>query len=143
MTCDECADLLLEAEVADLRGDAPGALGSHLARCQNCRRRAGILLHEHERLAQALEALEREAPIRRRRRFGAGRAAALLLPAAAAAGLLFVLRPTEPAPRIDPAVLYAALNPPRPLIETEANLRAAVVTTDEDVTLVLLYQGDR
>lgn len=143
MRCDQFTDLLLEAEVAELRGATSGPLGSHLAECDHCQRRARIILDEHERLEHALGALERARPIGRRRRLGAGSAAALLLPAAAAAGALIMLRPTETAPPIDPAALYAALHPPKPLIETEGSLRAAVVTTDENVTLVLLYQGDR
>lgn len=148
MTCERSAELLLEADVAELRGEVPGPLAGHLADCERCRRRARRILDEHERLEHALDTIEHGYVFGRRRRHwlpGARRTAALLLPAAAAViGAVFIARSLgEPRPAIDAAALYAALHPPRPLFESDDDARAAVITTDERVTLVLLYQGDR
>lgn len=143
MNCEQCRELLLAAGVDELRRDDAGALGDHLRDCERCRSRAHAILAEYERLAHALGAVERAHVVRARRRWTmARRAAAVLLPAAAAVGGLFVLRSAEEPDPIDPAALYAALHPPRPIVEPAAGLRAAVVTTDQNVTLVLLYQGD-
>jgi hypothetical protein len=74
-------------------------------------------------------------PIRRRHAATLG-----ALAAAAAAGLLLIPLAREDEPDSpEPAELYAALNPPRPFVETPAGVRAAVIRTDRNLTLVLLY----
>lgn len=143
MNCEQSLELLLEADVDELSVGAAGPLGEHLRACERCRRRADRIVAEHRRLATALSAVENVRVRPRRRRWTtARRAAALLLPAAAVAGALFVARsPEEPEP-IDPAALYAMLHPPRPVVEPQPGVRTAVVTTDQNLTLVLLYNGE-
>ena len=158
LTCEGCRELLLEADVDALRRDAAGPLGDHLRECASCGRLAQRILADHERLTAALTAVEGryvpatrggerpDAPRPRRAwdtRVSAWRAAALLLPAAAVVGALFLARSGDDAAPLgpDPAELYAALHPAGPLVETPPGIRAAVITTDQAMTLVLLYPG--
>ncbi|MGH7481454.1 MAG: hypothetical protein ACRELV_04820, partial [Longimicrobiales bacterium] len=57
--CEECRERLLEADVAELRGGGSDPLAEHLRACDECRRRAELVVAEHDRLASALAAVER------------------------------------------------------------------------------------
>lgn len=143
MNCEQNLELLLEADIDELNADARGPLGEHLRGCERCRRRADLLVAEHRRLATALSAVENARIRSRRRRWTpARRAAAVLLPAAAVVGALLLARAAEEPEPIDPAALYAMLHPPRPVVEPQPGVRTAVVTTDQNLTLVLLYNGE-
>lgn len=159
LTCEDCRELLLEADVDAVRRDADGPLADHLRGCTGCQRLAERMLADHQRLADALTALERRyvpaapggaRPEARHHRRATGprvtvrRAAAFLLPAAAVVGALFLASRGDDAAPLEPqpAELYAALHPERPLVETPPGIRAAVITTDRSLTLVLLYPGD-
>ena len=89
MNCDECLDIMLEAEPAALAGRGDGALAEHLRSCLTCRRMAASIVRDTRALAGVVE---------RRRPSWRGRAVVAGL---AAAGLLLVigLRERVPAPR--------------------------------------------
>ena len=63
MNCEIARDLLLEADLAELRDEADGALARHLRACPACRERANRILGHYAALGVALDrATPRAAP---------------------------------------------------------------------------------
>lgn len=55
MNCDECRDLMLEAEPATLTGRGEGGLAEHLRSCLTCRRIAASIVADTRVLASVVE----------------------------------------------------------------------------------------
>lgn len=55
MNCEAARDLLLEADLVELRGDGDGELARHLRMCAACGRRAQRILHQYAALQGALD----------------------------------------------------------------------------------------
>ncbi|HTJ23880.1 MAG TPA: hypothetical protein VL383_15860 [Gemmatimonadaceae bacterium] len=89
MNCDECLDIMFEAEPAALAGGGEGALAEHLRSCLACREMAASIVRDTRTLAGVVE----------RRRLAWRRPAAVLGLAAAGLVLAIGLRDRGPAPR--------------------------------------------
>jgi len=76
MNCDECLDMILEADPATLAGRGEGGLAEHLRSCLTCRRRAAAIVRDTRMLAAVVE---RRRPAWRGPAAVAGLAAAALL----------------------------------------------------------------
>lgn len=88
MTCERMREALLQAEVAELRGEGASTVAVHVRECAACRRDAARILAATTQLGGV---------VRRRR----GRRWVIALPLAAAAALVLWLRPF-PAPVVAP-----------------------------------------
>lgn len=88
MTCERMRDALLQAELAELRGEGESPVAVHVRECAACRRDAARILAATGQLG---------AVIRRRR----GRGWMIALPLAVAAALVLMLRPA-PTPGLSP-----------------------------------------
>lgn len=144
MNCEECRRRLLEADSHELRHDDTSELATHLRTCDGCRTHAALIVDDQERLRRAFDGIERRHAARARRRTPAYRVGSVLAAAAATAATVLLAWPqngTTPPLEPQPEELFAALNPPRPLVETPPGVRAAVVQTDA-LTLVLLYEKE-
>ncbi len=146
MTCAEARDALLEADLAEIRGEADTPLGDHLTTCERCQAAAAAILGQQGALARALDhsrprtpvetALER---VRGRLRARASRRRALrwAAPLAAAAGIagVAVLRngggpsaaPDSPAVPDAPVAFDLGLAPDRNVAVFESAARPNVV----------------
>lgn len=82
MNCDECVDMMLEADPATLTGRGEGELAEHLRSCLTCRRTAAAIARDTRLLAAVVE---------RRRLAWRGPAVVAGL---AAAALLFAIGPS-------------------------------------------------
>jgi predicted anti-sigma-YlaC factor YlaD len=135
MTCPEARELLLEAEVAELRGEGTSALVLHLAECAECRRAAQHLLEMNRRLNAALESAPRTrvpAPGLRPLYWG--------LAAAATVALVVAVRARQGVGRREPPAAVAAT--PEPVLEVSAGTgRTAAVfrTADPKITVVWFF----
>jgi len=147
MNCDAAIDLMLEADPAELRGEAPGKLRDHLATCGRCRLIAERLVEEQEMLRHVLEHVEPRLPVetaleratwsarmRRRRRMWLRVGPALA--AASVAGVLLVSnqpggpvgQPTLPTPE------------PTPVVQPPPGVDVALFeTANPDIVVVWLY----
>ena len=97
MNCENARDLLLEADLTELRGEGGGALVQHLHHCSTCQSQARRILDQTAALAAGLERvtpptpahgltrLRRPVPGARTRRW------AIAVPLALAAGLAVLL----------------------------------------------------
>ena len=118
MNCDECVDMMLEADAATLTGRGEGGMAEHLRSCLTCRRTAAAIVRNTRLLAAVVE---RRRPAWRGPAVVAGLAAAALLlaiglsvrnhasrpiiaPAAPRA-----VQPTAAIPRTDSSTQVAAL----------------------------------
>lgn len=95
MNCAQALARLLEADVAELSGDADSAFSRHVASCERCRARADTILAGQRELANALNEHRSRVPVERalaaarqrvrsRRRM---RTLSWVVPLAAAAGI--------------------------------------------------------
>jgi hypothetical protein len=55
MNCDECRDIMLEADPATLTGRGEGGLAEHLRSCLTCRRSAAAIVRDTRMLAGVVE----------------------------------------------------------------------------------------
>jgi anti-sigma factor RsiW len=147
VNCTECRDRLLEAAPAVLRGEGASDVAAHLDRCASCRAIAQLLLDQHARLGDALDALApasaadaaalaaaRESRSRRQRRRWV-----TLAPVAAAAGLaaLLVAGGDDVPPQPDSTA------PPSPPIVEATDQNVVVYQTDNpDIVVIWLYPND-
>jgi anti-sigma factor RsiW len=145
--CDAALARMMEAEPAELAGEADTELTAHLSACPRCALVAARLLEGQVELDRALSALSprigaEEALVRARGgrlRRSAWRVALPLAAAAALAGILF-LRPTpfERLPRSDvPAVQRWE---ERPFVEPQTNQSVLVFETrDRSAKVIWFY----
>lgn len=132
MACRAVRDALLEADLAELRGERESDVSRHLAGCADCRAAAtrilqaeGALLHEPRRPIEAVLAAARAEAGRRAMRRRAWRR---LTPLAAAAGLgalLWVARREPPLPAPAPDTRPT----PTVTVEAPAGRNVAVLET--------------
>lgn len=109
MTCESTRELLLTADLGELRGEGAGALAAHLQGCPECRAAAERILHSTSGLGGALRS-------RRHRRTAAG-----ILPFAVAAGLALMFWPRTASVAPAPASTASA-----PVTAAGASVRVAV-----------------
>jgi len=128
MNCDEARELLLEAELVELRGEGDSPLARHVTACAGCRAMAAHILSQTAALHAALE--RRPAA---KRRFAWRRAVPVGLAAAAALALLLVPRTKET--RVLPA---AAVAPHEGVVATASNV-AVIQTQNPKITVVWYF----
>lgn len=149
MNCTEARDLLLQAELAELRGEGESEVARHVRECARCRTVAQEIGEQEGALAQALAGMrpgvsadtaadEARTPEviplpRWRRRWAALIPAAL---AATLAGILLTGNGTPPAP---PATETAAVAPV-PVVDAASSEHIVVFNTDNpDIVVVWLF----
>ncbi len=92
MTCDTMRERILEADLAELRGETDTPLAKHLRECDACRSVADKIVQAEAELGVALDTMATGVRTRRttapRRRLGHW---AVLVPLAAAAGLAAII----------------------------------------------------
>jgi hypothetical protein len=146
MNCAAARAVLLEADLADLRGATDSELAAHLRSCEACRWAADAILAT-ERAAGAW--LARRAPRRRagdaraRRRATPRWAWRWAVPVAAAAGIvaLVVTRPGDRPPSVPvPAATVEAPGHAGIAVRAPAGRSVAVfATADPDIVVIWLY----
>ncbi len=142
MTCDTMRERILEADLAELRGEADTPLAQHLASCVNCQAVAKKIVAAEAALGHALDSItpgvRSRTGQRRSRRIGHWVA---LVPLAAAAALVAILvRGRSEAPTV-PAASFAMEIADAPLVETTNNQDVAVFTTDDPDIVVVWFLG--
>lgn len=55
MNCDTALDLMLEADLTELRGEGESELAQHIHTCADCRAKAGVILAGQNALAEVLD----------------------------------------------------------------------------------------
>jgi len=149
MDCAAARALLLEADPAELRGEADSPLAAHLAACADCRAAADAILAGEAELDAALRTLASPStdpkviPLRPARGWGrrmVPAAASFAALAAAVAGILLT-RPHTAAPRGATTEQIAQLMFPAPPIARAAAGQSVAVlkTSDPGVTVVWVY----
>jgi anti-sigma factor RsiW len=149
MDCAAARALMLEADLAELRGEGDSPLAAHLRACADCRARAETIIEGEAELGAALAELARphaEArviPLRPRRGWTgriAPAAASFAALAAAVAGVMLA-RPGAAPPRGATADQIATLMfPAPPVARAQAGRSVAVLkTSDPGVTVVWVY----
>jgi predicted anti-sigma-YlaC factor YlaD len=149
MTCGDARVALLEADLADLRGETDSVLALHLRGCPACREAAVAILAVEaaagRRIADpsprrdAAEAMALGRAAARRRRYGR---MAWLAPLAAAAGVvaLITTRPARLPPGRDRAAAIQPPHPSRVAVEAPAGQNVAVFeTADADIVVIWLF----
>jgi len=149
MDCAAARALLLEAEPAELRGEADSPLAAHLRACAFCRRDADAILAGEAELDAALRALATPSadpkviPLRPRRAWTRriGPAAASVAALAAAVAAVMLARPGAAPPPGATAEQIARLMFPAPPVARAADGRSVAVleTSDPGVTVVWVY----
>jgi len=139
MNCTEAHAPLLEADLADLRGETTSDLSEHLRSCGRCRAAAQRILEEEASLSDMLAAVrprvsaevaskraQWEARLRRRRRIWYG-----VAPAVAAAGFAGILLVASgaPTPRTPNAAISRAQEELPPILETASGQQVTVFET--------------
>jgi anti-sigma factor RsiW len=148
LDCTTARDLMLEADLADLRDGSTSELGIHIAQCDACRGVARQLLQSYDELNEGLMALSAAAkPEQARKRassrphLGISSPRRLVwasLPLAAAAVLALVLVRHEPPPP-PPNPVLARLMFPQTAIATPPAGKQAMIIDRSDATVVWLY----
>ena len=147
MNCSEARARILEADLADLRGEIASDLSRHLDSCGRCRLAAQRILQEETNLGDMLAAVrphisaevaskraQGEAHLRRRRRIWYGLAPALA--AAGFAGILLVGNGVPTPGTLAGSVLMAQQELP-PIVETASGQQVAVFETDNPNIVVV------
>jgi anti-sigma factor RsiW len=152
MNCTEARDLLLEAELAELRGEGASEVARHVRECARCRAMAQEIVEQEGALAQALAGVRprvaadtaaaeavaaKVLPLRPRwkRRWAAVIPAAL---AATLAGILLTNNGTPPA--VVPSTTEAAAVAAAPVVDATSSEIYVVFNTDNpDIVVVWLY----
>lgn len=128
MTCGDARELMLEADLVELRAEGDSLLARHLAGCEACRTMAQHILAQ---TAALHEAIEQRPPVRRR--FAWRRTIPVGLAAAAALTLLLVPRPKET--RVVPVASEAR---PEGVVATASNV-AVIQTRNPKITVVWYF----
>lgn len=130
MTCDEARELLLEADLSELRGEGDSPLALHVTSCTACRAAANHLLAQ----TAALHAAVQQEPAERRRSTWR-RAVPVGLAAAAAVAVLLVPRDQ---PR-NPPLAVARPEQPRSGVNVVARNAAVLQTRNPKITVVWYF----
>ncbi len=137
MNCATALDLLLEAEPAELAGEADTGLAQHLRTCARCRRRAQLILDEYAALRGALDHAEPRlhpaaAPTRHRRW-------AVIVPLALAASVAVLLLGRRSGLLAPPATPVAQVASAAEALEVEGSpgRTVAVFRTDNPNIVVI------
>lgn len=151
MNCTTALDLILEADPAELRGERPSELATHLRSCEQCRAAAARVLEAERVLAdvfassapgpstpEAVTAATREAARRtaRRRLWSRG------VPLAAAAvlgGIAVLSRNRPPPPLLPTAVAPSVTATPGVLVQGPPGRGVAVLQTDNPDIVVIWF----
>ena len=141
MTCNTMRERILEADLAELRGETDTPLAQHFRECPACRSVAKKIVLAEADLGAALDTMSAGVRTRRttapRRRLGHW---AVLVPLGAAAGLAAIMLgrgtdvPTEPART---ALQVSAL----PVVEPADDQNVAIFTTDDPDIVVVWFLG--
>jgi hypothetical protein len=140
--CTAIREAMLEAELDALRGIGASDVAKHIRGCADCRARAEILLHSHEKLNASLATLRSRGPgstvvpIQRKWRMRSW--VPLPLAAAAVLALLMIARITadDELPRID--AITAMMFKDQPIASPPPGRQAMVIEKNE-MTIVWLY----
>jgi hypothetical protein len=130
LQCTTAQDLMLEAEIGELRGEGPGALARHTNECSTCRNRAQRILRGYGQLEQGFHMLAKK-------RSRSARLAWVPVPLAAAAALTFFLMNGE-APLPDTGSVTARMFARQAVVTPPAD-KQAIVIEKNDLTVVWLY----
>ena len=130
MQCTAAQDLMLEAEIGELRGEGPGALARHISECSTCSNRAQRILRGYADLEQGLGTLTKK-------RARSPRLAWIPIPLAAAAVLAFLLMNRE-APLPDMGFVTARMFAQQAVVTPPAD-KQAIIIEKNDLTVVWLY----
>lgn len=151
MNCIEARDLLLEADLAELRGEGESELARHLRECARCRAMAREIVQQEGALAEALAAVRprvstdtavaeataaRVLPLgpRRKRRW------AVAIPAAAAAVLAGILLTSNGTPPTVVTPIEEAAAPAVPVVSAASSETFVVFNTENpDIVVVWFY----
>jgi len=141
VNCTEAYDAVLEAELAELRGEGEGDLARHLRECAACRATARRVLEALGALDLALEGEDAAVPTARTGRVRlvqTRRVAAVGLLAAAAAVTILVRRPETPerAPFTARPVASVAVEVD---VSTSTRQVAVLSTADPNITVVWYF----
>ncbi|MFL5386330.1 MAG: hypothetical protein ACJ8GN_27750 [Longimicrobiaceae bacterium] len=149
MDCAAARALLLEADLAEIRGEVDSPLAAHLRTCAFCREDADAILAGEAELDAALRTLAAPSadpqviPLRPRRAWTrrVAPAAASLAALAAAVAAVMLARPDAAPPRGATAEQIARLMFPAPPVARAADGRSVAVleTSDPGVTVVWVY----
>jgi anti-sigma factor RsiW len=152
MNCTEARELLLEAELAELRGEGESEVARHIRDCARCQSMAREIVEQEGALAQALAGVRPQVsadtvaaaaatakvlPLRPRwkRRWAAVITAAL---AATIAGILLTSNGTPPADV--PSTTEVAAAATVPVVDATSSETFVVFNTDNpDIVVVWLY----
>jgi predicted anti-sigma-YlaC factor YlaD len=144
MNCTEARELLLEAELAELRGEGESEVARHIRECARCQAMAREIVEQESSLGQVLAGVRpevsaniaaAEAAPRLKRRWAAIIPAAL---AAALAGILLTSNGTPPA--VVPSTTEVAAAPAVPVVDATSSETFVVFNTDNpDIVVVWLY----
>lgn len=119
MNCENALDLMLEADLPELRGEGDSDLAQHVRTCVDCRARAETILAGQEALAEAMDRVTPHAPApdltRRAQERARRRPWRVALPLALAAGIATLLLLRQPSagpqpPSSPPRVAAAPLD---------------------------------
>ena len=141
MDCRVATELMLEADTAELQGNA-GALAEHLRSCAECRARAALILREQNRLHVALTSLSGARAAARPNRSLRRYVPRLLLPltAAAALALIFWQESWQRGEPLPPLLVPATRIAEVPVVNARADRNVAVMrTSDPRITVVWYY----
>ena len=141
MTCATMRERILEADLAELRGETETPLAQHLRECHACSRIAEKIVQAEAKLGVALDTMSTGVRTRRttapRRRLGHW---AVLVPLAAAAGLAAIMlgrgADTVTEPTL-PALQVGAL----PVVEPADDQDVAIFNTDDPNIVVVWFLG--
>lgn len=140
MNCESAIDLMLEADLPELRGEGDAGLARHIHTCAGCRAKAGVMLAGQDALAETLNHASARAPapgaIRLARDRSRRRPWRVALPLALAAGIgaLLVFRQPSQLPQMLPPVRGANA---RLDVRVPAGRAVAVFQTDNPNIFVI------
>jgi hypothetical protein len=130
MQCSTAQNLMLEADIGELRGEGTSELAHHIAGCSGCRNHAQRIIRGYGDLEQGLGTFAQK----RRRNL---RHAWIPVPLAAAAVLAFLMMNRE-APLPDMGYVTARMFA-QPAVVTPPADKQAIVIEKNDLTVVWLY----
>ena len=129
--CTAARDLMLEADIGELKGSGQTALAQHIAGCSDCQNHAQRILRGYADLERGLQS------VGNRTRAKKSRFTWIPIPLAAAAVLALLLaRRDEPLP--DMTFVTARMTQEQPIV-TPPDGRQAIVMEKNDLTVVWLY----
>lgn len=140
MSCEQARDLMLEADLDELRGTGDSPLARHVRNCGECAGFANRILESYGKMDNGLVSIHAAqldiVPIRKRRSLGW-----MSAPVAAAAviALLVIARQNDPLPNVNGVARLMFSD--APIVAPRAGQQAMVIQKKE-MTIVWLYQQE-